>query len=242
MFDMVPPPIRRWLPVLVLALAALSSFAVALQIFLALPELWWIAAAFLGSAALQGVGAWGLYRYRFWARGYAIGALLAGGVGVGAWYTSIGLVVPASLIAVIILVSDDAPGQFERRQAFLDRKKLDASGARRLFWVALGLGLGLPALLGSPLSVLLFTQAPVPSAIAAALAILGFFGLTRLAGWCYVALIGSVLSLAVAIVMCAMADAQVAVGWGSVCLLLLLGSSLPLARPVLRHLFASPRG
>ena len=234
----VPPVLRRHLPPLVLGIAAITSVSVALQILLAVPELWWIAAAFLGSAALQGVGAWGLHRERFWARGYAIGALLSGGVGAGSWFTSIGLMVPASLIAIVLLLADDAPGRFERRRAFLELKTLDAAGARRLFYVGLGLGIGLPALLGSPLSVLLFAQAPIPATIAAGLGALGFLGLTRLASWCYFAILGAVVSLGVAVVMCVLAYSEVAAAWGCFCLAALFVASLPLARPVLSHLLS----
>ncbi len=233
----LPPIVRTHLPPLVLAMAALSSLSTGLQLLRAFPDLPWLGLSFFGAGALQGVGAWGLHAGRFWARGYAVGALIASGIGIGLWLTPFGISISASLLAVLILLADDAPGRYERRTAFLAQAKLDARGARRLFFVALGLGAGLQALLGSPLSIVLMLSAPLPTMLAAILAVAGFVGLTRLASWCYVALAGAVVSLAVAVVMSALAGREGhALVWGSLSAALFLAAMLPLTGPVMRHL------
>lgn len=236
MLGHVPPYVRRVLPPLVLGLGALSSAVVAIQLLLMAPDYPLLAASFFGSAILQGVGAVGLWQLRFWARGYGLGAILSSGVGLGIWVGSSSIAIPASLLAVLLLISDEAPGQFERREAFLARKKLDRAAARRLFWVALGLGFGLPALLGTSLSIRLWVSAPLPTAIAAALGVLGFWGLTRLASWCYFAVAGAVVSLVVAVVMSALGGYSTAAEWGGLCAAILAASILPLTGPVWRHL------
>ena len=83
MLDSISPAARRIIPPIVLGLAALSSLVVAMQLLLLAPELPLIAASFFGAAAIQGVGAWGLYQQKFWARGFGVGALLSSGIGVG---------------------------------------------------------------------------------------------------------------------------------------------------------------
>jgi len=239
MLGHIPPHVRRVVPPLVLALGALSSAAIAVQLLLAVPDYPLFAASFFGAAALQSVGAWGLWERRFWARGFGLGAILFGGVGVGVWIGYSSVAISSSLLAVLLLVADDAPGRYERREAFLEQKKLDGAGARRLFWVALGLGFGLPSLLGSGLSIHLLFHAPVPTVIAALLGVLGFWGLTRLATWCYFAIAAAGISLLVAAWMSTLDGHVDAAWWSGLCALMLLSSTLPLSRPIWARLRGS---
>lgn len=230
----IPPAARRLIPPVVLGLASLSTLFAAVQFWLLAPEFPMLGASFLGAALLQGVGAYGLYQRRFWARGFGVGALLSSGIGVGLWLTASGIAISSTLLAVLLLVTEDAPGLYERRTAFLERRNLDRAGAKRLFWMGLGLGLGLPSLLGSSLSVSLMLGAPVPTALAAALGTLAFWGLTRLASWCYFALAGAALSLVVAVAMTMLEGASGT--WGMLLAATLTAALLPLTGPVVRAL------
>ncbi|MFK7991155.1 MAG: hypothetical protein AB8I08_34370 [Sandaracinaceae bacterium] len=231
MLAAIPPAARRLIPPVVLGLASLSTLVAAVQLWLFEPLL---GASFLCAALLQGAGAYGLYQRRFWARGFGVGALLSSGIGVGIWLTPTGIAISSTLLAVLLLVTDDAPGLYERRTAFLERRKLDRSGAKRLFWVGLALGVGLPSLLGSSLSVSLMLGAPLPTAIAAALGVLAFVGFTRLASWCYFALAGATLSMVVAVVLTMLDGAGGA--WGALLTATLAAAMLPLTGPVVRAL------
>ncbi len=235
MTDWLPPELRRILPPAVLAGAAVSSLVVALQLLMIAPELALLSASFAGAAGLQALGAYGLIKGRFWARGFGVGALLASSAGAGLWLTSAGVALSSTLLAALILLGDDAPGRYERRAAFLDAKQLDGAGARRLFYVSLALGVSLTALLGSSLSARLVLGAPAPTLLAAGLGALGLFGLTRLASWCYFAIVGAAVSLVVAIAMCALEGLE-GVGGGAVLAAAFASATLPLTGPVVRAL------
>lgn len=238
-FDVVTPflspALRRWLPPVVLALGAMQALSVALQLLLGLPELPWLCLPFFAGAGLLGLGAWGLYREAFWARGFALGAFLSSGVG-GVWFLGIGAVLPASVLCMLILLSDGAPERFEQRPGFREAKGLTREGARRLFFVALGLGLGLPALLGSPLALVLFVSAPLPATLAALLGVAGLIGLMRLETWSFFAVGGALVALVVALVASVLAGRGLDAASGSLGVGGLLVALGPLAGPVLRAL------
>lgn len=236
MLDSIPPAVRRLLPPIVLGLAALSSLVVAIQLILLVPELPLLGASFFGAAALQGVGAWGLYQQRFWARGFGVGALLSSGIGVGIWLTPTGIAMSATLLSILLLVLGDAPGRYERRAAFLEQRKLDRRGANRLFWVSLALGVALPSMLGSSLSVTLWLEAPIPFGIAVALGLLGFFGLTRLASWCWFAIVGAAVALVVAVVFSVYDGYALSGAWAALLAAVVASAALPITGPVVRAL------
>lgn len=238
MLDSISPAARRVIPPIVLGLSALSSLVVAVQLLLLAPELPLLAASFFGAAAIQGVGAWGLYQQRFWARGFGVGALLASGIGVGIWLTPSGVAMSATLLAVLLLVLGDAPGRYERRAAFLEQRKLDPRGANRLFWVSLALGVALPSMLGSSLSITLWLEAPLPFGIAVGLGLLGFVGLTRLASWCWFAIVGAAIALVVAVVFSVWDGYPYAAVWGALLAVSLGSAALPITGPVVRALRA----
>ncbi len=235
----VPPVVRAWLPPIVLALGALQAVSIGLQILLSMPELALLSLPFFGSAGVLGCGAWGLYQQSFWARGFAIGALLSSAIG-GAWFVGVGAVLPASLFAMLILLSNDAPGRFEQRASFREQSGLSRQGARRLFQVGLGLGLGLPALLGSPLALVLFGAAPIPAALAACLGLLGLFGLTRLASFYFFAVCGALVAFVAAVVMTILSGRGVEPGGAALGVTGLLLALAPIVGPVWRALTPGP--
>lgn len=235
----IPPVVRAWLPPIVLGLGALQSVSIGLQILLGMPELALLALPFFGSAGVLGFGAWGLYREAFWARGFAVGALLSSAVG-GMWFVGVGAVVPASLVSVLVLLANDAPGRFEQRASFREHTGTSRAGARRLFQVALGLGLGLPALLGSPLALMLFAQAPIPAGLAAALGLAGLFGLVRLKSFYFFAVCGALVAFVAAVVMTLLAGRGLEPGGAALATGGLLLALAPVVGPVARWLI--PRG
>ena len=236
MLGQIPPYVRRVVPTLVLALGALSSGALAIQLLLLLPDHPLFAASFFGAATLLAVGAWGLWNHRFWARGFGLGAILYGGVGVGIWIGYSSIAIPTSLLAVLLLVADDAPGRYERREPSSRRRSSTAARRDGSSGSASASAFGLPSMLGSSLSIHLLLHAPAPTVIAALLGVLGFWGLTRLATWCYFAIVGAGVALAFAAVSSTLDGFAEAGGWGGLCAALLLASTLPLASPIWRHL------
>lgn len=185
-------------------------------------------------------GAHGVYREDFWARGFALGALLSTGVGGIVW-DGFGLAMSSGLVSLLILLSDEAPGRFEQRASFRQRTGLSRDGARRIFLVSLGLGLGLPALLGSPLAIVLFQVAPIPATLAAVLACAGLVGLTRLASWSFFAIGASVVALAATIASVVLGGYSLEVASSGVAAVGLTMALTPLVGPVLRALRAPAR-
>ncbi|MGE0789985.1 MAG: hypothetical protein AB7S26_30200 [Sandaracinaceae bacterium] len=238
MFGHLPEPIRLYLPPVILGLSAAGAAILAIQLFVLVPDLPLLAASFAMCAALHAIGVWGLLKGAFWARGFAIGAIATSGLGFGFVGLGGGVALPAGLVAVLLLLDGDAAGRYERRSLFLERKAIDIAGAQRLFLVALGLGVGLTLLLGSPLSLTLVLRAPLATSCAAAFGVLGFLGLSRLSSWCYFAIAAAAVSLVVAIVSSAWVGSStlaMSVGAPLVAFLLTL---VPLTGPVVRALRA----